>query len=185
MSQPARKLALGAGIAVALVGIAVWPVSRASLDHLVIEPEVTRWDVAPPEAVQETQPVRPRPTQAPSTSAVVETDTSVAAEPREHRHPHPITPERDALQYELRLVGALQDALDLGDAPALRELIQRYRAHVPGDENKLAEGYERLADCLESSVSNHEVVRARALEYYENERASTVRRYIRRVCLER
>ncbi|HTU59298.1 MAG TPA: hypothetical protein VMF89_12705, partial [Polyangiales bacterium] len=140
MSTPARRVALASGVVLVLAGIAAWPVSRASLDHLVIEPEVARWDVPPPDAVQVTQPTRPRSAQ-PSASVA-------PAKPSADRHPHPLTPEREALQQELRLVGALQDALDLEDVPALRTLIDRYRAHVPADENKLAEGYARLADCL-------------------------------------
>lgn len=180
MSSPARKLALGAALVLALGGIAAWPVSHAALDHLVIEPEVTRWDVAPPEAMQVTQPVRP---------THVAPARAVAAARSGDEHPHPSTPEREALQQELRLVGALQDALDLEDVSALRSLIDRYRAHVPADENKLAEGYARLADCLEvdHDQRDHELatVRAAALAYYENERASTLRRYIRRICLER
>ena len=183
MSTPARRLALGAGIVLMLAGVAAWPVSRASLEHMVIEPQVTRWDVPPPEAAQVTQSSRPR-TQAPSAHVV-----SSAAAPSHDRHPHPSTPEREALQQELRIVGALQDALDLEDVPALRALIARYRAHVPADENQLAEGYARLADCLEVDHDQrdheHDSVRAAALAYYENERASTLRRYIRRICLER
>lgn len=181
MSTPARKLALAGSIVLTLAGIAAWPVSRASLDHLVIEPEVTRWDVPPPEAAQVTQPVRPR--------AVPLAAPAAPAQASENRHPHPFTPEREGLQQELRIVGALQDALDLEDVPALRTLIDRYRAHVPADENKLAEGYARLADCLDvdhdQREREHGSVRAAALAYYENERASTLRRYIRRICLER
>lgn len=182
MSTPARKLALASGIVLVLGGVAAWPVSRASLDHLVIEPEVARWEVPPPDAVQVTQAARPR--SVPPSASVVTTKPSTP-----DRHPHPFTPEREALQQELRLVGALQDALDLEDVPALRDLIDRYRAHVPADENKLAEGYARLADCLEVDHDQrdheHDSARAAARAYYDNERASTLRRYIRRICLER
>jgi hypothetical protein len=178
MSTPARKLALASSIVLVLAGVAAWPVSRASLDHLVIEPEVTRWEVSPPDTVQVTQASRPR--SLPPSAAASTAKPSMA-----DRHPHPFTAEREALQQELRLVGALQDALDLEDVPALRDLIDRYRAHVPADENKLAEGYARLADCLEVDHDQHDSVRAAALAYYDNERASTLRRYIRRICLER
>ena len=181
MSTPARRLALGAGIV--LAGIAAWPVGRASLDHLVIEPQLARWEVSPPDAAEVTQATRPR------TSAPVATEEPSVAAASGDKHPHPFTPEHEALQQELRIIGALQDALDLEDVPAMRQLIERYRAHVPGDENKLAEGYARLADCLEvdHAQRDHEAgsVRAAALAYYENERASTLRRYIRRICLER
>jgi len=184
MSTPARRLALGAGIVLVLTVIAAWPVGRASLEHLVIEPQVASWDVPPPEAAHVTQPMRPR-----SQPAAALARQHVPAAVSDDRRPHPFTSEREALQQELRIVGALQDALDLEDVPTLRELIDRYRAHVPGDENKLAEGYARLADCLEvdheQREQDHNLVRAAALAYYENERASTLRRYIRRICLER
>jgi hypothetical protein len=182
MSGPARKLTLAAGIVIALGSIAAWPVGHTSLDHLVIEPAVARWEVPPPELARATQSVRaaPRP--------VAPSDVSAAAASGDE-HPHPFTPEREALQQELRLVGALQDALDLEDVPALRGLVDRYRAHVPADENKLAEGYARLADCLDVDHDQRDDERASvlaaALAYYQNERASTLRRYIRRICLER
>lgn len=87
------------------------------------------------------------------------------------------------MQHELRLVGALQDALDLSDAAELRRLVSLYRAHVPSDDNALAEGYARLADCLEAGGRDKNV-RTAAAAYYARERASTLRRYIRRVCLD-
>ena len=182
MSPRARKTALGLSAVLASAVLAAWPVGGASLDHLVIEPEVARWEVSPPEAAQVTQPARSAPTQLPPPRP------SPAAQSGDEQ-PHPITPEREALQQELPIVDALQDALVLGDVPALRGLIERYRAHVPGDENKLAEGYARLADCLELGDATSErdgaSVRAAARQYYENERASTLRGFVRRICLER
>ena len=101
--------------------------------------------------------------------------------PQSDMRPHPITPEHVRLQQQLQLVGALNDALDLQDGPRMRELIARYRQRDPQDENALAQGYERLADCLERPGA---AARAAAQEYYDRERASTLRRYIRRTCLE-
>lgn len=182
MSTNARRFALGTVLALLLCGIALWPVGRASLEHLVIEPELARWDVAPPETAPTPHNAQRLPV-APSPGAL-----PPAAESG-NEQPHPLTPERELLQQELRLVGALQDALDLEDVPALRSLIARYRAHVPSDENKLAEGYARLADCLQVDHDHRDDelagVRAAAAAYYESERASTLRRYIRRICLER
>ena len=111
-------------------------------------------------------------------------DAPATSAPTEHahgEHPHPITPEHRRLQLELQLVAAMNDALDRRDGPALRGLVETYRAHDPGDEHGLQAGYTHLADCLEHPG---EVASAAARDYYERERASTLRRYIRRTCLE-
>lgn len=94
---------------------------------------------------------------------------------------HPITPERVQIQQRLQLVQALNDAYDRHDITSLRHLIERYRDADPQDENALRAGYERLADCLQYPG---EESRASALAYYDRERASTLRRYVRRTCLE-
>jgi len=97
-------------------------------------------------------------------------------------HPHPLDEARRRLADEQRLIGALNDAMDLGDPRSMRPMIASYRVLTPRDENKLAEGYERIADCLEDPSAAHLEA---AREYYDRERASTVRRYVRRHCLER
>lgn len=98
------------------------------------------------------------------------------------RHPHPLDDARKRLADEQRLIGALNDAMDLADPKPMRPLIASYRVLMPRDENKLAEGYERIADCLEDPSAAH---REAAQEYYDRERASTLRRYVRRHCFER
>jgi hypothetical protein len=105
---------------------------------------------------------------------------ATAAEAEEH--PHPITAEHRRLQRELQLVAAMNDALDRQDASALRGLIERYAQHDPQDAQGLQQGYRQLADCLERSDSDTEQA---AQAYYDTERASVLRRYIRRTCLER
>jgi len=95
-------------------------------------------------------------------------------------HPHPITPERELIQHELQLIGALNDALDLRDAARMRTLIDSYREFHPGDAERLQEGYERLADCIELADDGS---RALAQSYYLSARASPLRRFIRLLCL--
>ena len=46
-------------------------------------------------------------------------------------HPHPITPAHARIYRENNLVGALNLAVDLEDAPRIRELVARYRAEFP------------------------------------------------------
>jgi hypothetical protein len=97
-------------------------------------------------------------------------------------HPHPLDDARKRLADEQRLIGALNDAMDLGDPRSMRPMIASYRVLMPRDDNALAEGYERIADCLEDPSATH---REAARQYYDRERASTVRRYVRRHCFER
>ena len=94
---------------------------------------------------------------------------------------HPITPEHARIQRENALIGALNDALDLSDPVRLRELVKRYRAAEPEDVHRLQVGYELLADCLEFPGDTS---RRAAEEYYRAERASTLRRFVRRICFE-
>lgn len=96
-------------------------------------------------------------------------------------HAHPITAEHVQLQTELQLIGALNDALDLHDVSAMRRLITKYREHDPSDEHRLQAGYERIADCLQYPGA---ASRESAQRYYDQERASTLRRYVRRACFE-
>jgi hypothetical protein len=107
--------------------------------------------------------------------------TQPAAQLESEQHPHPITPEHRVIQRELQLIGALNDALDLHDAPGLRALIAVHEREYPSDENALRAGYSRIADCFEDPG---ERTRTAALDYYGRERASTLRRYVRRACLE-
>lgn len=123
---------------------------------------------------------------APRAARVVRPASTVSAVPaREQREalesPHPLDGERAVLQRELQLIGALNDALDLRDVRRMRELIESYRALDPDDVNAMQEGYERLADCLEFPG---EGAREEAKIYYDAQRASTLRRFVRRVCLE-
>lgn len=180
-SRAARNFVIGGGAALVVLGVSLWPVTREAPEYAVAPAPAQTVDLQPVPG-RMTQPVVPL--AAPAQQNIVPAPAPVRETESDERHPHPITLEHEALQQELRLVGALQDALDLHDVPALRALVERYRAHVPGDENKLGEGYARLADCLDDRVLDQAAARAAAASYYQNERASTLRRYIRRYCLE-
>jgi hypothetical protein len=120
-----------------------------------------------------------RATAATHTSSAV--TSALEPERQDPLHPHPITPERVALQRELQLIAALNDALDLRDAASMRSLLADYRAHDPRDQNELQAGYACLIDCIEAPG---DASRAAAETYYETYRASTLRRFVRRICLE-
>jgi hypothetical protein len=104
-----------------------------------------------------------------------------SAAPELEGHPHPITAEHVRIQRELQLIQQLNDALDLRDPVQMRPLLADYAREYPDDPNAMRAGYERIADCLERPG---ESTRAAAQGYYERERASNLRRYVRRICLE-
>jgi hypothetical protein len=183
-----RRWPLGLGLLVFVVAllVALWPAAAP------IEPAADL-EVHPPSAAVASTPARPvapPPEDRPASlqPSAAEPEPELAAEPAAsaeldpNDHPHPITEEHERLAHQRRLIGALNDAVDLRDARQLRQLIPLYLAEDPADENKLAEGYERIADCLDQPGP---ASRAAASGYYERERASTLRRYVRRHCLDR
>lgn len=96
-------------------------------------------------------------------------------------HPHPITQRHVEIQHENGLIGLLNDAMSARNGARMRELVHEYRRTHPGDPNHLQDGYEIIADCL---AAPGESSRAAAEGYYAEHRASTVRRFVRRICLE-
>jgi hypothetical protein len=97
------------------------------------------------------------------------------------RHPHPITPEHQRIFRENSLIADLNGAMDVGDFRALRELNADYRKDYPEDDHLLQHGYDLIADCLEARTPEN---RAKAQRFFDTELASTLRRYVRRHCLE-
>jgi hypothetical protein len=95
--------------------------------------------------------------------------------------PHPITPERERIQRENQLIGAMSDAMDLSDGPRLRRILDEYRSEYPDDPNELQVGYAIIADCLERPGAEST---AAAQRYYDRERGSMLRRFVARHCLE-
>ena len=138
------------------------------------------------------EPHEPVQTSAPAStiaSARAEIARPTRALPRsaseELEHPHPITSLHESQRREHTLVAALNDALDLADGARLRELIELYDEAQPEDPQRLREGYERVADCLEApDEASRASARANAAQFYDDARASTLRRHIRRHCLE-
>jgi hypothetical protein len=104
----------------------------------------------------------------------------VESEP-ELEHPHPITPELERIFEENNRVGAMNGAMESGDFEALRRLNAEYRRDYPEDDHVLQDGYDLIADCLEQRTP--EVIAA-ARRFWSTRRASALRRYVRRHCLE-
>jgi len=97
-------------------------------------------------------------------------------------HAHPITPQHERIYRENNLTFALDAAVDLEDVADIRRLLAIYREEFPEDALVMQQGYEIIANCLERTG---EPTRAAAQSFYDTEIASTLRRHVRRHCLER
>jgi type IV secretory pathway VirB10-like protein len=122
---------------------------------------------------------------APATPAPLTSAAKGASAQDEHaghdhdRHPHPITQEHVRIQNDNQMLGALNDATDVKDPARLRQLVEAWKAKHHDDPEKYAEAYTVIADCLEFPGDES---RARAKRFYDENRASTLRRHIRRHC---
>lgn len=96
-------------------------------------------------------------------------------------HPHPMTEAHLRIYRENALLGSLNGAMDVNDASGMRRLLAQYREEYPEDPQQLQEGYAIIADCIEHPGN---ASTAAASHYYDTELASTLRRYVRRHCLE-
>jgi hypothetical protein len=147
-------------------------------------------------AAEARAPVRPAPPllEAPAATRRVEESVLVSADrapalPPDHGMPpegppqvHPITPKHARIYRENRLIGAMNGALDVRDAAGLRKHLAIYRAEFPEDPHALTEGYAIIADCLDAAG---EAAMDASRRYYAAQSASTLRRYVRRICWER
>lgn len=96
-------------------------------------------------------------------------------------HPHPITPEHIRMQEENQLIGQLNGAMDVKDPAGMRRLLKQYRDKYPEDTQRLQDPYQLVIDCLEHPG---DATRRAAQRFWDQERGSILRRYVRRHCLE-
>jgi hypothetical protein len=96
-------------------------------------------------------------------------------------HPHPITPQHLRIFRENGLLFQLNEAMDGNEAPRLRGLLAQYRDEYPDDPHDMQKGYALIADCIEHPSDE---TRAAARRYYDEEIASTLRRFVKRHCLD-
>jgi hypothetical protein len=131
-----------------------------------------------PAPVRHTSVPPPAPRADPSApSEPIESDDALEEEPR---RPHPITPQHERIFRENNLIGALNDAMDREDVPRLRRLNAEYREEYPEEEAQLVqEGYDIIADCIEHKAPRAEEAGRR---FWQDHRASNLRRYVRRHC---
>ena len=101
--------------------------------------------------------------------------------PNTFAHPHPITPQHKRIFRENALLFQLNEAMDGNEAPRLRGLLKQYSDEYPDDPHDMQKGYALIADCIERPSAD---TRAAARRYYDEEIASTLRRFVMRHCLE-
>ena len=95
------------------------------------------------------------------------------------RRPHPITETRLRIYRENNLIGAMNQAMDLGRFHTLRELNSQYREDYPEDEHGLQQAYDLIADCQQELTDERQ---AHAREFWTKHRSSQLRRFVRRHC---
>jgi hypothetical protein len=106
-----------------------------------------------------------------------------APDPQAGVEPHPITPERLRLDEQHQLFDRVEAAVAARDFTRARGLLREHRARFsdPDAWTDLREGWEAIADCLERPGP---VSHARAQRFVDEEPASSLRRRVRRTCLE-
>ena len=180
-----RHLALAVAVLGALavwtvVHLAPWLEPRAATLHPAPEAEIAPKIAFPTRSAPLRAPVERAPEVAEDGLPIMPADPS-APMPAGPVHPHPTTPAHLRIYRENNLLGALNGALDVKDASGMRRLLAQYREEYPEDPHELQAGYAIIADCLDHPGN---ASTAAASHYYDTELASTLRRYVRRHCLE-
>jgi hypothetical protein len=103
-------------------------------------------------------------------------------QPNTFAHPHPITDQHKRIFRENAYLYQLNEAMDGKEVPRLRRLLEQYRDDFPDDPHDMQRGYQLIADCQE--FANDPAIRQRAETYFATEISSTLRRFVRRHCLQ-
>lgn len=102
-------------------------------------------------------------------------------DPEGQVHPHPITPEHERIFKENNLFAAISGAMDRRDTAGMRQMLKEYKDEYPEDSHLLQGGFAVIADCIDHPG---EASTAAARAYYSANKASILRRYVRRHCFE-
>ena len=94
---------------------------------------------------------------------------------------HPMDEAHARIDAENNLILRLNDAMSYRDVKKMRPLIDEYRKLDGADTDANQAGYTVIADCIEhpgdaSLTSAH--------NFYDTQRHSPLRRYVRRICFE-
>jgi hypothetical protein len=125
----------------------------------------------------------PKPDPAPAPS--VSSDGVVGPHPDDPHlpgmKPHPVTPEHERIYAENALIQSLNDAMSFRKVKEMREMLVEYRKLDPTDVDANQAGYEVIADCIEFP-GDASLTAAR--QFYDTQRHSALRRFVRRICFE-
>jgi hypothetical protein len=95
--------------------------------------------------------------------------------------PHPQDDARERINTENRLIQRLNDAMSFRNVAAMRYMLVEYRRLDPTDVDANQAGYAVIADCIEHPG---DASLAAAHQFYDTQRHSPLRRYVRRICFE-
>jgi hypothetical protein len=97
--------------------------------------------------------------------------------------PHPITPERLRLEQQHHLFDEVEAAVQARQFDRARSLLREHQARIPDPEawTDVREAWQTIADCLERRDAQ---AKARGQRFVDEERGSSMRRRVRRACLE-
>jgi hypothetical protein len=161
--------------ALLLVALTVWLFSGSSK-----VPEPTR--AQSPEESQADEPERKAaPAPAPPQASVTHAAVAPAPSAEEFLPSHPINDARLRQQRQNQFIQMMNDSMDLKDGRRLRELAENFQKERFDDSDKHGEGSLIIADCLEHPGP---ASRAAAQAFWDRERGSNLRRYVKRHCLE-
>jgi hypothetical protein len=95
--------------------------------------------------------------------------------------PHPMDDAHDRIDAENRLVLRLNEAMSFRRTKEMRAMIAEYRNLDPKDTDANQAGYTVIADCIELPGEGS---LAAARQFYDTQRHSPLRRFVRRICFE-
>ena len=95
--------------------------------------------------------------------------------------PHPRDERHERIDAENRLLQRLNDAMSFRNVKMMREMLVEYRQLDPQDIDANQAGYLVIADCIELADA---ASLAAARQFYDAQRHSPLRRFVRRICLE-
>jgi hypothetical protein len=176
---------------VTLLGLGLWwsrtPKSELAKERRTPEHEPAEAHEEPVEIVRAPDP-RTIPASAPvappkaATAAAGQVVGPHAHDPLPGMLPHPENdPVRQRLHAVNRLIQTMNDAMSFRRVSEMRELLVQYRKLDPDDVEAYQAGYEVIADCIEF---RGDASLAAARKFYDTERQSPLRRFVRRICFE-
>jgi hypothetical protein len=95
--------------------------------------------------------------------------------------PHPQTPEHERIQAENRLIQELNDLMAFRKTKEMREKLVDYKKLDPSDIDATQAGYLVIANCIDFPG---DASMAAARQFYDTQRHSSLRRFVRRICFE-